>query len=257
MINFNLPENEKLTSNEERVLEYIEKNTKEFTKLTLKELGEKTFVSPPTILRLCKKLGFTGLNDFKYNIKQKFLNEKTPQEDDSYLELNGIISSFLSDIKETYENISIKNIERITELLCSKKVIHLFSRGLSEMPFSYLYDMLLSVNRYCIQYQSPPLIKIKSEQMTKDDILFIGSSQGITEPIISVAKKAKENGAFVISITSNSNSQLNNIADITFLVKSQKRYLNNIDLISRMNIFYIIDLIINSYFNKLNLTSRR
>ena len=37
----NLPVNENLTSNEERVLEYIEKNKKEFTRLTLKELAEK------------------------------------------------------------------------------------------------------------------------------------------------------------------------------------------------------------------------
>lgn len=253
----NLPVNENLTSNEERVLEYIEKNKKEFTRLTLKELAEKNFVSPPTILRLCKKLGFTGLNDLKYNIKQKLLDEKNSQEDNSYLELNGVISSFLSNTKETYENISLKNIEKVAELLCSKKVIHLFSRGLSEMPFSYLYDMLLSVNRYCIQYQSPPLIKIKSEQMTKDDVLFIGTSQGITDPIINVAKTAKKNGAFVIGITSNPNSPLNKIADITFLIKSQKRYLNNIDLISRMNIFYIVDLIIDSYFNRLNLISKK
>ena len=125
------------------------------------------------------------------------------------------------------------------------------------MPFSYLYDMLLSVNRYCIQYQSPPLIKIKSEQMTKDDVLFIGTSQGITDPIINVAKTAKKNGAFVIGITSNPNSPLNKIADITFIIKSQKRYLNNIDLISRMNIFYIVDLIIDSYFNRLNLISKK
>lgn len=247
MMNFS--KKEKLISNEERVLEYIQNNTNKFTKLTLKELAEKTYVSAPTVLRLCKKLGFTGLNDFKYQIKQKFLNE----DNNNHLELNGVISSFLNDIKETYEKIFIKDIEKTTELLCSNKTIHLFSRGLSEMPFSYLYDMLLSVNRYCIQYQSPPLIKIKSEQMNKNDVLFIGTSQGINEPIVSIAETAKKNGAFVIVITSNINSPLNKIADIIFLVKSKKRYLNNIDLISRMNIFYVVDLIIDSYFNKLNL----
>lgn len=242
--------NEPLTSNEERVLIYIKYNVDEFLKSTLKEVAQKTFVSPPTILRFCKKAGFNGFNDLKYYLKQSIKEENNSSD---ILELNGIVSSFLSDIKETYENISSKNIDRVVDILRSNRTIHLFSRGISEMPFSYFYEMLLSVNRYCIQYQSPPLIKIKASQMTKNDVLFIGTSQGVTDPILEVAKIAKENGAYVIIITSNPNSSLKNTADIIFIAKAKKRYLNNIDLISRMNIFYIVDLFLESYFNKLKL----
>ena len=53
-----LMENVKLTPQEQNIVSYIEQHPKEVMKLNAKELSEKIFVSPPTMNRFIKKLGF-------------------------------------------------------------------------------------------------------------------------------------------------------------------------------------------------------
>ena len=43
---------------------YILAHGMEIAKYSTRSLAEVTYTSPPTVLRLCKKLGFTGFDDF-------------------------------------------------------------------------------------------------------------------------------------------------------------------------------------------------
>ena len=239
-----------LSSNELRVWEYIEKNTKNILNMNLQELANSTFVSTTTIIRLCKKLGLEGFNELKYNLKKYKQEEISP---DLSLALNGLLSSSLDELKFTVNNISMENINKTVDYLSSNKTIHLFAKGLSEMPFNYMYNILLSVDRYYYQYDDPPLMLITASQMTDNDVLIIGSCQGSTEPIIKAAITAKKQGATVIAITSNMESILAKTADIVFYAKTEKRYLHNIDIMSRLNLSFIIETIINCYLNRMNL----
>lgn len=244
-------ENKKnFTFNELNVWEYIEKNPKNILKINIQKLAKITFTSPSTIVRMCKKIGLEGFNNLKYKIKSELENSKN-----SSLALEGLLSDQLSFIKEMISTLSIKDLEKVVELLCEDKKIHIFARGLTEMPFSYMYNILLSVDKYCIQYKDPPIILAATSQMSSEDILIIGSSQGMTEAVINPAKKAKEKGATVIVITSNKDSQLVKIADIVLLENTSKRYFQSIDITSRMNITIIVEIILNMYLSKLSLNN--
>ena len=60
-----LIENVKLTPQEQNIVNYIDHHPKEVMTLNAKELSEKIFVSPPTMNRFIKKLGFSGYFDFQ------------------------------------------------------------------------------------------------------------------------------------------------------------------------------------------------
>mgnify|MGYP000122713186 CR=1 FL=1 len=53
-----------LTPQEQNIVNYIDHHPKEVMTLNAKELSEKIFVSPPTMNRFIKKLGFSGYFDF-------------------------------------------------------------------------------------------------------------------------------------------------------------------------------------------------
>ncbi|MFA5720098.1 MAG: hypothetical protein WC939_03470, partial [Acholeplasmataceae bacterium] len=59
------------TVSELYVFTYLDKNKEEVIDLSVKELSDKTFVSTATVMRVAKKLGYSGFTELKYAIKQE------------------------------------------------------------------------------------------------------------------------------------------------------------------------------------------
>lgn len=62
---------EKLSEGEKTLAAYILVHGMEIAKYSTRSLAEVTYTSPPTVLRLCKKLGFSGFDDFKQNFMRE------------------------------------------------------------------------------------------------------------------------------------------------------------------------------------------
>ena len=60
-----------LTEAERQVIEYINQHEDQFLKLTITELAEKSFTSPPTVSRAVRKCGYNGLSELRYKLSAK------------------------------------------------------------------------------------------------------------------------------------------------------------------------------------------
>lgn len=64
-----LQEYEKQASaTEKNVIGYLLEKTEEAGELSIYDIAEKTYSSPSTIIRLCKKIGFQGYKDFRKSL---------------------------------------------------------------------------------------------------------------------------------------------------------------------------------------------
>ena len=63
-----LREYKQLPNSENEVRMYILKNSNEVIKMSIQELASKSFTSPPTIMRICNRLGLGGFSDLKIEI---------------------------------------------------------------------------------------------------------------------------------------------------------------------------------------------
>lgn len=241
------------SATEKTIILYATSHLKKFYNMSIQELAQNTFVSTSTIMRLCKKLHFDGFNEFKYYICHN-LNLEKEQKQDHYV-LNGVISKYVSDLKQTTLEIDKTNIEKIIDYFLEDKRIHFFARGLSYMPTFYFYNMLLSVDCNCFFHIDPPLMYHAAAHMDQDDILIIGSSGGATSPVVTAAATAKEHKAVVIGFSSDKMSPLFQIADICFYCMAENRRYKDIDAKSRLSMMFVMDLILECYFEKLNLKS--
>src|SRR5690625_1638644 len=75
-----------LNENEEKILSYLLENKQQINDLTIREIANKFFTVPNTIVRMCKKLGFTGFQQFKeeviFTLKvEQSLGEISPLDD--------------------------------------------------------------------------------------------------------------------------------------------------------------------------------
>ena len=72
-----LREYKQLPNSENEVRMYILKNSNEVIKMSIQELASKSFTSPPTIMRLCKRLGLKGFSDLKIEIASELKTFET------------------------------------------------------------------------------------------------------------------------------------------------------------------------------------
>lgn len=238
-----------LTTNEEDVLQYVFSNKDKVIKMNINQLAQNTYVSTATILRLCKKLNLQEFNDLKFQLKSDSLSQNS--DNPSNVEVNEIISNSLYKLKSTILNLNLDDLNYIVDCLCSNKNIHIFGRGLTQMPLEYFYNMLLSLNRPCTFYIDPPLLYRDASHMNTDDILIIGSSGGSTVPIVKSAALSKANSATVVAITSNYDSELSKIANIVLHGETENTKFYGIDIKSRLSIQFIVESILELYINRL------
>lgn len=72
MIIRRLTETTNLSTSDQLIVKYILDNPDCILKYNAKDLAEVCFTSSPTIIRLCKKLGFKGYPDFRYRYIEEY-----------------------------------------------------------------------------------------------------------------------------------------------------------------------------------------
>ncbi|SHJ87166.1 transcriptional regulator, RpiR family [Anaerobranca californiensis DSM 14826] len=228
------------------VLTYITNHQEKVVKMTVSQLAKETFVSTATVIRLCKKLGFTGFNELKYNLKKqkKALNLELVEE--SYSQ---IIKKKIFDIQKTCELINEEVIEKVLNIFRTKK-IHFFGKGLSEITCEYLTNQLLQINILAINHTNTHIAYLYGEKMDENDAIFILSLSGETSQPLKMAQIAKTRGATVISVTTIGMNSLAKLADINLFVYAEDDDEVEFDNKSRAPVLVLFQIIFDMYINK-------
>lgn len=240
-----------LSNSEREVLDYVRDHPDTISSMSIQDLADRVFVSPTTIIRLCKKLDLNGFNDLKYGIRQKLVRQK--HASDASLDFHGLLSGRLSEVRQMVEALDISQLDAVTDLFCKDGNIFLFARGLSYMPMNYMYNVLLSVDRNCILYIDPPLMYNAALQMDQGDTAIIATSGGATREVLKAAEMVKDSQASLVVLSSSIDTPLCGYADYFFHCPSKNRHFHDIDIKSRFTIAFVIELILNNYLAKMNL----
>lgn len=200
--------NKKITPIEEQVLEYIINNIDSVMDLGVRGLAAENYTSTSTIMRLSKKLGFTGFIDMIYNI--------TPLIDGGS---KGIIEEsealIGTDIKFLSKYIDEENVKKFIEILASgtKKYIFIYARGYSEITGEYFNKKLLGVGIKSILIDSKGSFENNLEDM---ETLIVISKSGETKEVLDKVQVAKKKNKVVISFTKEVENSISALSDISF-----------------------------------------
>lgn len=246
------------SSTEKAIVKFILDNPKETTKLTVYSLAEKTFSSPASIIRMCKKNGFRGYKDFIKALIYELAMRSQHQQD-----LKGDITKFdeIEDIieKVTYRNIisleDTKNIididvlrESIT-LLRNAENICLFGIGSSLNVAKDAQQKFFRLNKNCKLSDDWHLQLLTARNMSKNDVGIIISYSGQTIEMIECAKEMKKNDAKIISITKYGYSPIVELSDLNLFVAAHESTFRSGAMSSRISQLNIIDILYTGYAN--------
>jgi DNA-binding MurR/RpiR family transcriptional regulator len=233
-----------LTLSELDTLRYIDNNKEKVYELSIQELAKNTFVSTATIMRLCKKIGFSGFAELKYHLKEEINLSKQNRK---VFTFKDILDQNLEGVINTIPLIDEGKVNAIVELLNKPMNVHFFGKGLTSTVLEYGSKLLLSHARINIFYQDTHIAHIAAGLMTKDDLLFVASLSGNTHQVVRMAQIAKSRGAVVVAITGSSDNALSKLADYCFNIYSLNQVKDDIDIVSRIPILFVLNIIITTY----------
>ncbi|MBU5591660.1 MurR/RpiR family transcriptional regulator [Clostridium sp. MSJ-4] len=230
----------KLTNSEQKVFTYIYANQQKVIKMKINDLAKETFTSKTVIINLSQKLGFEGFSDLKYFLK----SNNNPEEDIKVLE--DFQYGLKQNIEKTFVVIEADLYKKISREIIEAKTVYVLARGTSKAAGYYLNHILLTLGIKCIFIKDYNLLTLVANTLDSDELVILISLSGNTEKILEAANIAKVKGCRTIAITSFGNNELSRISDYTLHCVSSDTETKFNDSISRIGMFIVIEMLVNS-----------
>ncbi len=159
-------------------LHYIVEHPDEVMNLSILDLADRVHSSKSSILRLTKKIGFSGYSEFKYFLRheqQHVLFEESEKK---------VFDKQLNDIKQTIDYLSSVDLQPVNELLNKSKTIYCYSTGFSQKkPLEEFSKMMLTLEKRVLILPNKTELDMAMPMITSKDCFLITSVSGETEEV--------------------------------------------------------------------------
>ncbi|MBS6500561.1 MAG: MurR/RpiR family transcriptional regulator [Clostridium sp.] len=227
---YKIADNYKLTETERQILEYILKNIDNVLDKGVREVAQANYTSATTIIKLSKKLGYTGYVDMLYRLNFIIKNNEKNQERTSD------ITSFIDEIDKSTIDSFIDNLIKHRQ-----DIIYITGTGFSSPIVDFFCRKMLVLGFKCIKTNSYGVY----DNNQIGGALVIGiSKSGETESITKVIDYAAKNKLDIITFTGRPNSHMAKQSTIHFSILDDKE-LDDRNITS--NYFYARVMIVMEY----------
>ena len=244
---------------EKEIIDYILNNAEKVASGTIYELAEKTFTSPSSVVRLCKKISFNGYKDFKNNLisevavqksAEKMIRKKITKSDDIENIVDVITQMNMTGLEHTKNLIDLNTMESCIDLLTAAEGIHVFGIGSSSIVAKDAQQKFMRIDKRCLVFEDWHLQHLNAKNMTPKDVGIIISYSGETDEMIKCAEVMKENGCEVISITRYVDSSISRLSTHNLYVAADESILRSGAISSRISQLNIIDILYTGVANR-------
>lgn len=229
------------TKSEVKLYEYVKEHLDKIMYCSLTELSEICSVGEATVLRFCRKLGFTGYQDFKLAVAQELTFVNQQSENETYVEK--VKSNMIGVIEDTYAIIDESTLESAINLIDSKNEIILFGVGHSGITAYDMQSRLLRIGKNVEVITDPHFQIMRACSVTTDTVIIAISLSGSTIDIVDSITQAKNNGATIISITNYTKSPLTKLSDLVLLTSGKENPMDGGSMVAKVSQLFVIDLI--------------
>lgn len=227
-------ENTKLTPNETIVADYITAHQTQLNEMSTRDIAQATFTSSSTVIRLAKKLGYSGFDELKQDyiseiqyLQSHFQNIDANMpftKDDQMMEIAGKMATLMKEtVEDTQTLFHHDSLQKATRLLINAQTIYVYtSENLLTLASLFKYKMLRIGKK--VELESIYGNQFYSMYLTisKDCALFISYS-GESGRIVDMAVRLKKMGIKIIAITSIGENSLRKVADVVLEVSTREK----------------------------------
>lgn len=240
-----------LSVSEKRIAKYIIDNPQEVVRMPISDLADKCQTSKPTVVRLCKTLGYSGYKELcMYLNADIMLNENGEMSykdispnDDSKDIVTKVCENNIKAIKNTLEIMDYAALNSAVDLLVKARRIDFYGVGNSGFVALDAQNKFLRINKLATAQTDPHLQILTASNLSKDDAAVFISYTGETRDLIETLDIVKNTGAKTISITRLGKNSLSEATDINLFMVSDENFIRSGAMSSRIGQLCIIDIL--------------
>lgn len=203
----------KLTKTEEKLAQYIASHSEEVIYSTMKSLRENAGTGDATIVRLCKKLGFSGFAQLKIALAQESMIPPQSQKADDTFYGNSA-NTLVNSIRKTEQLINPSSLNKAIGLLLEANRVYIFGVGHSGESAKDYEKTWLRIGLIAHAETDPHLQVQIAPLLSEHDVVIGMSLSGHTRDTYDSLKLAKQNGAKIITISNDLNSPISQLGDV-------------------------------------------
>lgn len=245
------------TESEKEVLRFLINQTREAVEMDIHTMAKKCFCSPATIVRICKKNGFSGFkelkqalwNDMNFSKQLMQVNLDAPSGEKIPNIVANVLNTNIMAIQNIYNLLDFDEFDRIVALLLSQRYVYLYGIGASFLVAKDFQQKLERINKRTFLYEDIHLQLISSTNLEPGDVAIIVSYSGITKEIIEIAQNVKMCGGKIIAITKYGTNKLSSMSDFNLFVPMLEKPLRVGASSSRVSQLSVVDIVYNTYIS--------
>lgn len=246
----------KFSDTERNIARYIKENPNETTKLSARELAERTFSSPSSVVRLCRRSGFEGYKEFKQSLilelatlgQDTFHSEEDINSNDSIETIiQKVTKKNIQSLMDTRHLLDPKVISQSVAAISQAETILLFGIGASLCVAKDAYLKFLRLNKPCIYNEDWHSQLLQAKNASKKDVALIFSFSGQTKEVIECMKELKNNGTPCITITRYLPSPVAKMSDYPLYIASNESTFRSGAMSSRLSQLNVVDILYSAF----------
>ncbi|MGX4586451.1 MurR/RpiR family transcriptional regulator [Paenibacillus chitinolyticus] len=238
-----------LTKSEQKVADTVLKDPEATVFYTITDLAEKAEVGETSVIRLCRKLGYKGYQEFKLSLVQVLatpseqVHGKIEESDD----LDQIMKKMTSQNSQAVQNsTSLLNVQELQQaidaILAARKILFfgVGSSGITAQDAKYRF-MRLGFN--VDAGSDGHIIAMNASLVEKGDVVVGISSSGSTKDLVDAVRLAKQKGAYILCLTNHARSPIANQSDVVLLATAKETPLQGGAFSSKLAQIHLLDIL--------------
>lgn len=175
------------------------------SKINIRDVAAKSYVSTTTIIKLAKKMGYGGYSELIFSLRNAIYNYE-----------HQVSSIDLDSLLETVNQSAIDQL--VNDLYTFRQdKIYIVGLGFSTIATSYMIKRLAMVN--ILAYDGSPIDTLIGD-VTPTLVIFLSKS-GETDDLIQIAKRSLTYHHKITVISTSPKSTMVELAHDSFIIKSQ------------------------------------
>ncbi len=216
--------------------------------LSITELSVRLKVAEATIVRFCKKLGYSGFQNFKLSLSKELGSIEVIQPDDI---VQRVAMQMTDAIVETSRSINYDTYLEIADLMVKADKIGAFGVGNSHITALEIGNVLARIGIDVMVSADSHLQAIIASNMKQGDVVVLISVSGSTKDIMDVAEIAKKNGVTIVVITCYDHSPLAKYGDFVLNSTRREAAYEGGSMSSIVSISYLINILYHAIYETL------
>lgn len=227
-----------LNDTDDDIVDYIKLHRQDILKLSIQKIASDLFVAPNAVMRLSKKLGYSGFSELKFAVQ----GEIRPEESGKTISRQ-LLDQLPANIVKTLDTIDMGILKKVAGMMYKARCCIFAGVGDS----TYFCEML-GKNLRCLDcsvqfYQQIHDMQHAVTHAGKEDMLIVISARGENQRLIKLVEEAHRIGMPVVSITHFCENPIAAAADINLHFWGEDREVQGYNVTDRSGLMVLVRLL--------------